>query len=123
MSKNKAMVSNSNNFSLNDVKAGNDTKMQVLISSEDAPSFAMRRFIMKPGGGMPRHKNSVEHEQFVLKGKAKIGIGEDVFEVKAGDVLFIPAGIPHWYQSIGTEPFEFLCMVPNLPDKIEIINE
>jgi len=41
--------------------------------------------------------------------------------VKAGDVVFIPAGTPHSYQVIGAEPFEFLCMVPNLPDRMEIL--
>ena len=119
----KTMVTNSNNFPLKTVQAGSDTKMQILIDSDNAPNFSMRRFVMEPGGGMPKHKNSVEHEQFVLKGKAKIGIGEDVYEVKAGDVVFIPVGVPHWYNSIGNEPFEFLCIVPNLPDKIEIIEE
>jgi quercetin dioxygenase-like cupin family protein len=97
--------------------------MQVLIGAGDAPNFAMRRFIMEPDGGMPNHTNTVEHEQFVLKGRAKVGIGEAVYEVKKGDVLFIPRGIPHWYKAGGDEPFEFICVVPNVPDHIEIIEK
>jgi quercetin dioxygenase-like cupin family protein len=104
-----------------EVKAGKGTVRQVLIGSDEAPHFAMRRFIMQPGGGMPNHTNTVEHEQYVLRGKAKIGIGDRVFDVKPGDVVFIPAGVPHWYQCTGAEPFEFLCMVPNLPDTTEIL--
>ena len=76
---------------------------------------------MQPGGGMPNHTNTVEHEQYILRGAARVGIGDKVFEVKQGDVVFIPAGIPHWYQATSTEPFEFLCLVPNLPDKTEIL--
>ncbi|MEW5959064.1 MAG: cupin domain-containing protein, partial [Chloroflexota bacterium] len=91
------------------------------ISADEAPNFAMRRFIMEPGGGMPNHTNLVEHEQFVLRGQARIGIGAEVFEVHAADVVFIPAGVPHWYQNIGAEPFEFLCLVPNKPDTVEIL--
>ncbi|MBT8460899.1 MAG: cupin domain-containing protein [Gemmatimonadetes bacterium] len=83
----------------------------------------MRRFIMQPGGGMPRHTNTVEHEQYVLRGRARIGIGEDVYEVSAGDVVFIPAGVPHYYQAANSGPFEFLCVVPNLPDRIELAPE
>ncbi len=105
------------------VSGGVKTTKQVLISAQEAPHFAMRRFVMEPGGGMPRHTNTVEHEQYVLGGKARIGIGEEVFEVKAGDVVFIPAEVPHWYQNIGDEPFEFLCIVPNLPDKTTILEE
>ncbi len=84
------------------------------------PHFALRRFIMQPGGGMPRHTNTVEHEQYVLRGRADIGIGDATYEVSAGDVVFIPAGVPHWYRARDGEPFEFLCVVPNFPDRIEL---
>lgn len=70
---------------------------------------------------MPAHTNSVEHEQYVLRGTARIGIGEEILNVQAGDVIFIPAGTPHWYAATGEEPFEFLCIVPNKADKIEIV--
>jgi quercetin dioxygenase-like cupin family protein len=52
---------------------------------------------MEPGGGMPDHTNTVEHEQYVLRGHASIGIGNEVFDVRARDVVFIPEGVPHWY--------------------------
>jgi len=96
---------------------------QVLISSQEAPNFALRRFVMEPGGGMPRHTNTVEHEQFVLGGKARIGIGDEIFEVKKGDVVFIPENIPHWYQNTGDEVFEFLCIVPNKADKTTMLSD
>jgi quercetin dioxygenase-like cupin family protein len=104
------------------VDAGSGTTMQMLISPTEGPNFAMRRFVIQPGGGMPNHTNVVEHEQFVLGGQARIGIGNEVFEVKKGDVVFIPAEIPHWYQNVGQEPFEFLCMVPNKTDTITILD-
>ncbi len=105
------------------VAAGKDTTIQVLISPQEGPHFAMRRFSMQPGGGMPCHTNAVEHEQYVLGGRGRIGIGGQVYEVQAGDVVFIPAGVPHWYRSIGEEPFVFLCLVPNLPDEITLLDE
>ncbi|MGB3564289.1 MAG: cupin domain-containing protein [Thermoanaerobaculia bacterium] len=104
------------------VAAGTATRSQVLIGTDDgAPNFAMRRFIMEEGGGMPRHTNEVEHEQYVLKGRARVGIGDSVFEVAADDVLFIPARAPHFYEVVEA-PFEFLCVVPNSPDRIEILD-
>jgi quercetin dioxygenase-like cupin family protein len=103
------------------VKAGDMASMQVLISAHEGPNFAMRRFVMEPGGGMPNHTNTVEHEQYVLLGHARIGIGEAEFEVRAGDVVFIPEGVPHWYQNIGDEDFEFLCIIPNKTDQITLI--
>ncbi len=103
------------------IGAGQGTSRQVLISPEEGPNFAMRKFVMQPGGTIPAHTNTVEHEQYVLGGRAKIGIGDDVYEVEKDDVVFIPGGVPHWYEVKGDEPFEFLCLVPNLDDKIELL--
>jgi quercetin dioxygenase-like cupin family protein len=105
-----------------EVAAGKDTTIQVLISSQEGPNFALRRFRMQPGGGMPRHTNTVEHEQYVLQGHARIGIGDETFEVRPGDVVLIPEGVVHFYENTGQEPFEFLCIVPNKDDKITIVD-
>jgi len=56
----------------NDVANAKDTKIQVLISSQEGPNFALRKFSMKKDGGMPRHKNTVGHEQYVLQWITKI---------------------------------------------------
>ena len=37
------------------VGGGKDTQRQVLIGSQQSPHFAMRRFIMQPGGGIAIH--------------------------------------------------------------------
>jgi quercetin dioxygenase-like cupin family protein len=73
--------------------------------------------------GMPLRTNTVEYEQYVLTGHARIGIDGEDYEVKPGDVDFIPEGVPHYYQNIGDEPFEFLCMIPNKPDEIKLVEE
>ena len=103
------------------VAAGSGTVREVLIGEAEGPNFQLRRFRMEPGGGMPLHTNTVEHEQYVLRGRGRVAIGAEVYEVEPGDVVFIPAGVPHSYASIGDEPFEFLCAVPNLPDRIELV--
>ena len=72
-----------------EVAAGQGTSMQVLISSEEAPNFAFRKFVMEPHGGMPKHTNLIEH-------------------------------VSHSYKA-GKDGFEFICVVPNKEDKIEIL--
>ncbi|MBT3338440.1 MAG: cupin domain-containing protein [Anaerolineae bacterium] len=103
------------------IATAKDTTMQVLISSDEGPNFAMRRIEMQPGGSMPKHTNTVEHEQLVLGGRGRVLLGDEIHEVEMNDVLFIPAGLAHSYETIGDEPFVFLCSVPNKPDKIEVV--
>lgn len=109
------------NIASETVSTGQATTMQVLIGADEGPHFAMRRFRMEPGGSMPMHTNTVEHEQFVLRGRAEVVIGTQGFEVEPGSVLLIPAGLPHAYRALGEEAFEFLCLVPNAPDHVEIL--
>jgi quercetin dioxygenase-like cupin family protein len=116
----KGVVRRAEDVELNEVAAGRATRTQVLLGPDDGtPNFAMRRFVMQDGGGMPFHTNEVEHEQYVLAGRAKVRIGDAVHDVAPGACLYIPAGVPHSYDVV-EGPFEFLCMVPNREDRIEI---
>ncbi len=122
-SKQRAIIRKSESVAHQRVSAGTFATSQVLLGVEDGmPHFAMRKFRMEAGGGMPRHTNAVEHEQYVLQGRARVTLGEQVVEVGANDVVFIPAGLAHDYTVLEA-PFEFLCLVPNLPDRIEIEKE
>ena len=123
MSQKRHSILSSDTVDQTEVASGTATSMSLLIGPDDSPNFAMRKFTMSPGGGMPKHTNQVEHEQYVLKGNATIGIEDDSYEVKEGDVVFIPAGAPHWYEAHGEEDFEFICMIPNRPDNIKILDE
>ncbi len=94
---------------------------QVLIGQDLAPHFALRRFVIKAGGQIPVHTNTVEHEQFVLAGRAEIGIEDNVYKVEKDNVVFIPARVSHWYEVLGEEDFEFLCIVPNQTDNMVLL--
>ena len=114
-------VKNFSDVEANEIGAAVKTTIQVLISSEEAPHFAMRRIVMDVGGSMPLHTNTVEHEQLVLSGRGRVGLGDEVYEVEKNNVLYIPAGLPHFYETLGDEPFIFLCSVPNLQDVVEVL--
>jgi len=116
-------IKNINSIGSANVPVGTATTIQVLISAQEGPHFAMRRFVIQPGGSMPLHTNTLEHEQYVLIGQAKVQIGEEVLFVKQGDAVFIPEGVPHSYLNNGKGNFEFLCMIPNQPDEIKLVGE
>ena len=103
------------------INQGQGVSRKMLISPEVGPNFAMRQFSIEPNGFMPQHTNRVEHEQYVLRGRAQLELGDEKVLVQAGDVVFIPAGLPHSYINLGQEPFEFLCLVPNTEDQTEMV--
>jgi len=103
-------------------KAGRGVSMKMLLSPEETSNFAMRCFTIDAGGYMPFHTNSVEHEQYVLSGRARVKVGDKVFEAKKGDILYIPGGEPHSYETIGGEAYSFLCLVPKGEDCIKILS-
>ena len=104
------------------LEAGEGASMQMLISPEIAPHFAMRKFVIKKDGHMPFHTNTVEHEQYVLSGRATVQIGDEMIEAKEGDIFLIPAGVAHSYKTIGDKAYSFLCLVPKKEDCITLIN-
>ena len=118
------MIKNVNEFSSVDIAAAKGTSMQVLIGAEMAPNFAMRKFTIKSGGAMPLHTNSVEHEQYILAGEAKVILDGKEFVAKKDDVIYIPAGVAHSYEVQGDEDYEFLCLIPTTSeDCITLIKE
>ncbi|OQB17632.1 MAG: hypothetical protein BWY17_00905 [Deltaproteobacteria bacterium ADurb.Bin207] len=96
------------------VERSRGATIQVLIGpNEGAPRFFTRRFTIQPGGRIPEHRHAeIEHEQVVLEGEMVIGLGQEQHRVRAGDTIFIPAGVSHWYENRSTVPIRFLCMVP-----------
>ncbi len=91
-----------------------NTEIKWLISRKDgAKNFELRKIIIKPKGTIPKHYHpNIEHEQYVLKGKYKIGLNDKVYEVKEGDSIFIPPKTIHWYLNDSDEDVEFLCIIP-----------
>ncbi|WP_224333088.1 cupin domain-containing protein [Haloprofundus halobius] len=119
-----AVVKRESEVEYESVGAAEGMRKGVLVSDADgAPNFAIRRFTLDAGASVPKHTNEVEHEQYVLDGEYTVGIDEEEYEVSAGDSLFIPAGVVHWYRNEGDEAGAFLCAVPNGDDSIELVEE
>ncbi|MFC2171294.1 isoaspartyl peptidase/L-asparaginase, partial [Acidobacteriota bacterium] len=101
-----------------EVEGSQGARIQILLGPDDgAPNYITRCFTMDPGARIPAHRHdTIEHEQVVLEGEMAIGLGDDEALVKAGDCVFIPDGVAHWYENRGSVPVRFLCVVPNTTD-------
>jgi S-methyl-1-thioxylulose 5-phosphate methylthiotransferase len=86
---------------------------QVLIGpDENSPNFHMRYFAVQPGGHTSLDQHAHEHGVYVLHGHALLRLENNVYELNAGDVVYIPGNEVHQFYASGQEPFGFLCVVP-----------
>ena len=72
----------------------NPTFGRKLVSGEQ---ITMAQVFLAPGGGAPKHHHENEQFSYVVKGTLRFWIGDEekVLDVKAGEVLQIPANVPH----------------------------
>jgi quercetin dioxygenase-like cupin family protein len=92
--------------------------MRVMLGPEiGVPNFITRVFTIEPGGRIPCHRHdTIEHEQLVLEGSMVINLDGRENVVAAGDSIFIPPGVAHWYENRGADPVRFVCVVPCTDD-------
>jgi quercetin dioxygenase-like cupin family protein len=97
------------------VERARGAAMEVVLGPDDGvPHFVTRRFTIAPGGRIPCHRHdTIEHEQVVLEGAMVVGFDDREHVAAAGDCLFIPPGVAHWYENRGDVPVRFLCVVPH----------
>ena len=58
---------------------------------------------------IPMHIHPKEnHFVYIYKGKAKGTVGDVTAEVSAGQLIAIPAGVPHSFERIGDTPVEII---------------
>lgn len=89
------------------------TTIQWLFNSPDGvPTFAMRYFVVSPGGSTPRHAHPWEHEVFVLQGKCTAFCEGETRNVGSNHAIYIEPGAIHSFSNDGTEDLIFLCMIP-----------
>lgn len=63
-----------------------------------------------PGGGPGLHVHDTEEAHILLEGTAQYQIGDKTFTVRAPYVAKVPAGVPHTFINVGTEPFNLIAV-------------
>lgn len=73
------------------------------------PFISITLFAMEKGEGISIHTTPGDAMVQVLDGEAEITIGEQVFVVKAGETIIMPADVPHGLEA--RERFKMLLTV------------
>ena len=81
----------------------------------------LRYFEMEAGGHSTLERHEHAHAVMIFRGRGTCLVGDEVREVAAPDLVFIPPMTWHQFRASKGEPFGFLCMVnaerdrPQLP--------
>jgi len=87
-------------------------KMAVMVGREHgAPNFALRQFVVEPGGHSPRHSHDYEHEVFIVAGGGTVLLDGAERPIRAGDVIYVPADHEHQFKA-ANGGMTFLCLIP-----------
>lgn len=89
------------------------TTIRWLINKDNgARTFAMRRFIIQPGGEIPLHGHEADHEIYILSGEGLAFTHEQEIHIQADMFLYVPPNEEHGYRNTGESPLEFICVIP-----------
>jgi len=89
-------------------------KKQIVIGPDDgSQEIVMRYFSIEPGGMTPHHSHDFPH---LVKIEAGNGIAIDTtgneHKLQTGDYVYINSNETHQFRNTGSEPFNFICIVP-----------
>ena len=66
-----------------------------------------------PGSGAGLHKHLYEEIFVVQEGDATFTVGDATIEVRGGQVVIVPAGVPHKFVNSGTGPLRQVDIHPS----------
>jgi len=95
-----------------DTAPGTSIRWLIDDDHDGAPVYSMRMIEIEPGGNSPKHTHPYEHENFIVEGQGRLFIADTWYDLKPGDVAFVPAGILHQYVNAGDTTLKFLCGIP-----------
>lgn len=110
--------------------------LEVVLSAQDTGgAVAAVRATSPPGGGLPPHVHRREDEVLlILEGEIEVWTQAGTVTARMGDVVFLPADVPHAHRNVSDRPARFvliatpagveafcaefarLCEVPGGPD-------
>jgi len=88
-------------------------KANVIGPEEGWDTHTLRVFRIAPGGNTPFHQHDYEHVNYVIRGRGRLRIADDVQVIREKDFALVPPNVKHQFMNPYDEDFEFICIVPN----------
>ena len=74
--------------------------------------YSLAQASLVPGASSYPHILQKQSELYIfLRGEAKVFVGQETAHAKAGDIVWVPAGVKQHVQNIGETDLVFFCIV------------
>ncbi|MDH4155963.1 MAG: cupin domain-containing protein [candidate division Zixibacteria bacterium] len=90
----------------------NVVKANVIGAAQGWKENTMRILRIGPEGCTPHHQHDWEHVNYVIKGKGRLTIAGEVYELSERDFAFVPPNTEHQFRNPYDADFEFICIIP-----------
>lgn len=81
-----------------------------LVGSDNRSSVTLLLEDMPEGQGPRLHRHPYGEVWVVFAGRGRFTAGGDEFEVTAGDTVYVEAGLPHKFVSLGEGTLRMVCI-------------
>jgi quercetin dioxygenase-like cupin family protein len=76
------------------------------------PSYRVRYFEVEPGRTTALERHAHDHGVVIERGRALVTLGDELYELGPGDVVYVAPDELHCFEAIGDEPLGFVCVAP-----------
>jgi quercetin dioxygenase-like cupin family protein len=90
-------------FELDDLEAARAASTRPYLEFLSVPALSLGLYVLPAGGVDGQRPHGEDEAYFVLRGRARISVGDEVREVRPGSVVFVGASVPHHFHDIEEE--------------------
>ena len=90
-------------FELDDLEAERGASGRRYLEFVSVPALSLGLYVLPAGGVDAQEPHGEDEAYFVLRGRARISVGNEVRAVRPGSVVFVGATVPHRFHDIEEE--------------------
>ena len=72
--------------------------------------------VFEPGAVVPRHHHDEQEAFYVFEGSGTVWLGDEAFELAAGDAMLVPAGVSHKFHNDSGRPWRMAWVYAGLDE-------
>ena len=93
-----------------DERMSDDNTPKVLLRSEESDGH-LAVVELTGGGRPPLHRHDFDETFYILEGELTFQRGEERVTRRAGELVFVPRGVPHTYANLSGAPARALMVI------------